>query len=103
MFHGHVAPMGRETVYRVFWLGNMKERGTSQDIGVARRIILKGNFQSMGCRPGRDLLESVQGQVECTVIILRFLQDVRNFLTAGRFDVFSRRVFLHEVSCFTRV
>ena len=25
MFRGHVARMGRETFYRVFWLGNMKE------------------------------------------------------------------------------
>ena len=59
MFRGHAARMGRETVYRVLWLGNMKERGTSQDIGVDRRIILKWNFQSMGCRPGQDLFDSV--------------------------------------------
>jgi len=42
MFRGRVARIGRETVYRVIWLGNMKERVTSQDIyvGVDRRIIL---------------------------------------------------------------
>jgi hypothetical protein len=43
----------------------MKERVTSQDIyvGVDRRIILKWNFQSMGFRTGKDLFDSVQGQV----------------------------------------
>jgi len=56
--------MGREMVYRVFWLGNMKERGTSKDRGVDRIIILKWNCQGMGCRPGQDLFHSVQGQVD---------------------------------------
>jgi hypothetical protein len=59
MFRGHVALMGRETGYRVICLGNMKERVTSQDIGVDRRILLKLNFQSMGSRPGQDLFDSV--------------------------------------------
>jgi hypothetical protein len=59
MFRGHVARMGRETMYRVIWLGNMKEKGTLQDIGLDRRILLKLNFQSMGCRPGQDLFDSV--------------------------------------------
>jgi len=51
--------MGSEKVSRMLWLGIIKERGTSQDIGVDRRIILKWNFQSMGCRPRQDSFESV--------------------------------------------
>lgn len=102
MFRGHVARMGRETVYRVFWLGNLKGRSTSQYIGVERRIILKCNFQGMGCRPGQDLFDSGSCTLH-TVTNLWFLQDGRNFLTAGRFIGFSRRTLLHEVSCFITV
>jgi len=59
MFRGRVTRMGSEKVSRMLWLGIIKERGTSQDIGVDRRIILKWNFQSMGCRPRQDSFESV--------------------------------------------
>jgi hypothetical protein len=64
MFRGYVTRMGRETVYRVLWLGNMNERGTSKDMGVDRIIMLKWNFQGNGCRPGQDLFDSAQGQVD---------------------------------------
>jgi hypothetical protein len=42
----------------------MKERGTSKDVVVDRRIILKWNFQGNGCRPGQDLFDSAQGQMD---------------------------------------
>jgi hypothetical protein len=101
MFRGHVACMRRETVHSVLRLGNMKERGTSQDISVDRRIFKTwdADLDRICLTLCRDMWTALVN----TVINFRFLQDGRNFLIAGRFVGFSRRTLLHEVSCFIRV
>jgi hypothetical protein len=47
---GHVARMGRGEMRTKVWLGNLKGRDHSEDIGVGRRIILKWISGKLGWR-----------------------------------------------------
>ena len=80
-------------------------RGTSQDTGEDRRIILKWIFKFWDAVLDRICLILYRDRwtsVVHAITILRFLQDGRNFMTAGRFVGFSRRTLLRAVSCFIR-